>query len=219
MYQVKSLTGTAVGSTNVLCFPVCCEERKCKPGWGLQLIIAPVSAGWQLVCVWGNSCTGTEQWYWSGWWWRQPSGPPSLFSAPWWFVSYSLPYRGISWVSAAYGFTEDTTTFSFTPPLQLSHWNSTSERIWWWTWGPLHPASCPSTRRKLLTHTRHSAATLLTGSQGGITGNACPICTDIYRGYLSLLWKPAEETGYAHVKLLLVWNCEEWTEFLMGLSL
>lgn len=37
MYRVKSLTGTALGSRNALCFSVCYKKRKCKRGRSLQL--------------------------------------------------------------------------------------------------------------------------------------------------------------------------------------
>ncbi|KAK4820559.1 LOW QUALITY PROTEIN: hypothetical protein QYF61_000709 [Mycteria americana] len=101
--------------------------------------------------------------------------------------------------------TEDTTTFSFTPlgpcnsPVAIPHQKGSGGKP-----GALlapyiqlharllHPA------RELLTHTRHFAAAGLMGFQEGITGNARPICTDIYRGNYR-----ADELRSAACKLLL----------------
>lgn len=140
MYRVKSLTGTALGSRNTLCFSVCYKRRKCKPSQGLQLARGSHVCWWQLTCEPGNSCTGTGQWHLSGLWWHQPSGSAGCYSAVTWFGFHTLPSGVICWFLSAYGWVdlcetpEDVTTFSFTAvglcnsPTAIPHWEGCRDK-------------------------------------------------------------------------------------------
>lgn len=160
MYGVKSLTGTALGSRNALCFSVCYKRRKCKPSQGLQLARGSRVCWWQLTCEPGNSCTGTGQWHLSGCWWHQPSGPAGssfcshvvwLLYFPFW--SYLLVFTSL-WLSRSVwnSWGHNHLLSHCCGPLQFSHCNSTQGRMEGQTWSPpdpLHPTSSPHPSREI----------------------------------------------------------------------
>lgn len=119
MYQVKSLTGTALGSRNGLCFSVCYKKRKRKPGQSLQLdhrsrvrwVTARVQARKQLhrngavtvvrvlvTLTFGSTCPIIQLWC----------------------VFNSLPSRGISCFFPACGSVNLCVTLPRTQPHSLS---------------------------------------------------------------------------------------------------
>lgn len=186
MYQAKSLTGTALGSRSTLRFSGCCGKKgNANPAGVRSWIVAPVSAGQQLMCERGSSCAGTERWHSSGCWCRQPSGPLALlFSASLSFTVF-LPEALVVFFLSSLRFgksvrrsTEDTTTFSLTPlgpcnsPAAVPHWTGSSDKPGVLLYIHLHTLLYPA--RELITHNKHFAAAGLMPFQEGTTGNARP---------------------------------------------
>lgn len=133
MYQVKCLTGTALGSRNTLCFSGCYKRRKSKPRQGVQLAGGSRGCWWQLTCEPGNSCTGMGQWHLSGAGDTQLQAQLTCYSAPTWSGFYPLPSGVICCFLPAYGWVDlcgtakDTITFTSTAvhpchsPSAISH--------------------------------------------------------------------------------------------------
>lgn len=154
MYQVKCLTGTALGSRNTLCFSGWYKRRKSKPRQGVQLAGGSRGCWWQLTCEPGNSCTGMGQWHLSGAGDTQLQAQLTCYSAPTWFGFYPLPSGVICCFLPAYGWVDlcgtakDTITFTSTAVHPcLSHCHFTQGRIQGQTWsspGPSHPTPCPN---------------------------------------------------------------------------
>lgn len=186
-------------------------------GQGVQLARGSRFCCWQLTCEPGNSCTGTGQGHLSGCWWHETSGPADLLFcsrvlwllySPFW--GYLLFFTSLWWGDLC-GTPKGITTFSSTAvdpcnsPSAIPNLSLILDI-------PLHAQS----HQEKHSHSFYSCVTGLRGFQALETH---PACTDISTGHLPLPGKPAQKTGYTYGKLLLGWNCEELTGFLMGLSL